>query len=64
MSPEMGAVIVGEASLFAIESEITKVVPNISQRALGFFVIHVCGRRFGVQEPDALLSCAILTLRM
>lgn len=59
MSPEMGAVIVREASLFAIESEITKVVPSISQRALGFFVIHVCGRRFGVQEPDAsMLGCS------
>jgi hypothetical protein len=34
-------------------------VPSISQRALGFFVIHLGGRIFGVKEPDAsMLACS------
>ncbi|MBY5900189.1 hypothetical protein HFO88_07555 [Rhizobium leguminosarum] len=45
--------IVGDRTAFAIESEITKAFPSISQRALGSFVLHIRGRTFGVQEPDA-----------
>ena len=41
-------VIVGDSGIFAIESEITKAIPNISQRALGFF--YHGGRTFGVKE--------------
>ena len=51
--------IVGERSLFAIESEITRAVPNLSQRALGFFVIHISGRTFGIKQPDAsMMGCS------
>ena len=51
--------IVGERGLFAIESEITRAVPNLSQRALGFFVIHVGGQTFGIKQPDAsMMGCS------
>jgi hypothetical protein len=48
-------VIVGSSSVFAIESEITEAVPNIGQLALGFFVIHISGKVFGVKERDATM---------
>ncbi|MVA80924.1 hypothetical protein GOZ89_15975 [Agrobacterium vitis] len=51
--------IVGDCRVFAIESDITDAVENPSQLALGFFVIHVGGRIFGVRQPDAsLLGCS------
>jgi hypothetical protein len=57
---ERGAgMIVGDPSVFAIESGITEAYERLSFRALGFFVIHVGGRRYGVYEPDAtMLACA------
>ena len=45
----------GNASVLAIESGITQAYERSSFRALGFFVIHVGGRRYGVYEPDATL---------
>lgn len=51
--------IVGDSNVFAVESEITKAVPALSQRALGFFVIHVGGRTFGVKDTCAsMLGCS------
>lgn len=51
--------IVGDPSIFAIESEITEAYDSISQVALGYFVIHVLGKRYGVCAPDAtLLACS------
>jgi hypothetical protein len=45
--------IVGDPAVFAIESEITYAYDRLSQRALGFFVIHIAGRCYGVKEWDA-----------
>jgi hypothetical protein len=51
--------LIGDPSMLAIESEITLAVEQLGQRGLGFFVIHVGGRRYGVHEPDAtMLACS------
>lgn len=51
--------IVGNPSTFAIESGITFAYERLSFRALGFFVIHVGGLRYGVYKPDAsMLACS------
>jgi hypothetical protein len=47
--------IVGDTNTFAIESEITLAYERLGQLALGFFVIHVMGRCYGVREPDATM---------
>ncbi|MQB45832.1 Imm42 family immunity protein [Rhizobium sp. ICMP 5592] len=47
--------VVGNPKEFAIEAGITEVYPRLSLRALGFFVIHIKGRIYGVREPDATL---------
>jgi hypothetical protein len=53
--------IVGNPDVFAIESEIAKAYERLSFLALGFFVIHVKGRPYGVKEPDAtLLACSFV----
>src|SRR5258708_1524229 len=53
-----------ETSLFAIESVITQAYERLSQRALGFFVVHVGDRRFGVCESDAtMLGCSFDTVQ-
>ncbi len=52
--------IIGDPSTFAIESGITRAYERLSFRALGFFVIHIRGRCFGVRAPDAsLLACSL-----
>lgn len=56
----MSALIVGNTLNFAIESCITQVYENLSQRALGYFVIHVGGHSYGVRAPEAtLLACSL-----
>lgn len=51
--------IVGDPSILGIESRITRAYERLSFRALGFFVIHVGGRRYGVYKPDAtMLACS------
>jgi len=51
--------IVGDCSVFAIESRIADVVESPSQLALGSFLIHIGGRAFGVRKPDAsMLGCS------
>ena len=47
--------IVGNSSIFAIESEITQGYERVSLRALGFFVIHISGHRYGVHRSDATM---------
>ncbi len=44
---------IGDPLKFAIESEITQPLERSSQKALGFFVIDVMGRSYGVREPNA-----------
>jgi hypothetical protein len=51
--------IVGDPKVFAIESQITRAYERLSLLALGFFAIHVGGRRYGVCEPEAtMLACS------
>lgn len=45
--------IIGDTGAFAIESGITKAHANLGLRALGFFVIHVGGNRYGLYESNA-----------
>ena len=45
--------IVGDPSIFAIESSFTCAYERLSFRALGYFVIHVGSHRYGVCKPDA-----------
>jgi hypothetical protein len=44
--------IAGQPSLFAIESEITQAFERPSQRGLGFFVIHLMSRCYGIKSPS------------
>ncbi len=46
---------IGNPGIFAIESEITRAYESPGLRALGFFVLHIGGRRYGVHEPDATM---------
>lgn len=49
----------GDKSRFAIEAGMSKVYERLSFLALGYFVIFVNGRRYGVFEPDAsMLACS------
>jgi len=51
--------LVGDSKLFAIESGTTKAYERLSFRALGYFVIHIAGLRYGVLAPDAtMLACS------
>jgi len=51
--------LIGDQSIFAIESGITHAYERLSLRALGFFVIHIEGRCYGVCSPDAtMLACS------
>jgi hypothetical protein len=51
--------IIGNASVFSIESGITRAYERLSFRALGFFVIHVGGRCYGKRAPDStMLACS------
>jgi hypothetical protein len=50
---------VGDPSLFAIESEITRACERLSWRGLGFFVIHVAGQSYGIKSPgQSMLACS------
>ncbi|EEF57969.1 immunity 42 family protein [Pedosphaera parvula] len=52
--------LIGDKSTFAIESVITQAYERLSFRALGCFVIHIGGRRYGVYKPDAsMLACSL-----
>jgi hypothetical protein len=45
----------GDPRVFAIESEIAEVSERLSQMAVGFFVIYVMSRSYGVRERDATM---------
>ncbi len=52
--------IVGNPSTFSIESSITRAYETLGCRALGFFVLHLGGQRYGVHAPDAsMLACSL-----
>jgi hypothetical protein len=46
---------IGNPAIFAIESEISRAYERLGFRALGFFVLHVGGHRYGVYEPQATM---------
>ena len=51
--------LIGDPSEFAIESCISIAYEELGARALGYFVIHIGGRCYGVREPDASwLACS------
>ena len=51
--------IVGDPGTFAIESVITEAYEYPGLMALGYFVIHIGGRSFGLKELDAtMLACS------
>ncbi len=55
--------LVGDTSEFAIESCISIAYEELGARALGYFVIHIGGRCYGVREPDASwLACSFGTV--
>ncbi|HLJ86508.1 MAG TPA: Imm42 family immunity protein [Candidatus Angelobacter sp.] len=50
---------IGDPSIIAIESNITQAYEHLSFRALGYFVIHAGGRRYGTCSPDStMLACS------
>jgi Immunity protein 42 len=56
--------IVGNPSIFAIESMISKPYEQLYQRGLGYFVVHVGGRVYGNRSEDAtLLACSLDGIR-
>lgn len=51
---------VGDTSIFAIESEITRAFEKPSWRGLGFFVVHVAGQSYGIKSPgQSMLACSV-----
>lgn len=56
--------IVGDPDVFALESGISVAYPDLAQRGLGFFLIHVGGFCFGVRAPEAtMLACSFDEVR-
>lgn len=56
--------ITGDPAIFAIESSITKAYERMGFRALGYFLIHVSNRVYGVRKPDAtMLACSFDEVR-
>jgi Immunity protein 42 len=51
---------IGNPNIFAVESQITQISEWRSQMALGFFVLHISGRAYGVKQPDATMLGALL----
>jgi len=47
--------IIGDRSMFAIESSITQAYSRLSARALGYFVVYVSSKRYGVRSNNATL---------
>ncbi len=51
--------LIGDPSVFAIESGVSRHLVSRSQMAVGYFLIHVGGIEFGVREQEAsLLACS------
>jgi hypothetical protein len=52
--------VAGTPNTFAIESGITRAYERLGFRALGFFVLHLGGQRYGVHASDAsMLACSL-----
>ena len=51
--------IIGDPSNVAIESCLTRRLELPSQRGVGYFLIHVSGKSYGVKSPEAtVLACS------
>ncbi len=51
--------IVGDPSVFAIESGMTRAYERLSLLGLGFFAIHIGGRSYGQRAPEStMLACS------
>jgi Immunity protein 42 len=48
-------ILIGDKSVFAIESDITCAYESKHFKALGFFVVHVAGLCYGVHSPEAAM---------
>ena len=60
----MNSIFVGNSSVLAIETGITQAYAQLGQRALGFFVVHVAGKSYGIRSPEAtLLACSFDAVR-
>jgi hypothetical protein len=56
--------LIGDPSIFAIESDVTKAYERLSFRALGFFLIHIGGFCYGVRSSEAtMLANSFETVR-
>jgi len=54
----------GNPKVFAIESAIAKAYESKSNYALGYFVVHIDGKAYGVRSPEAsLLACSVCEVR-
>lgn len=52
--------IIGDASIFAIDSSVTAVYSVSDMKVLGSFCFHVAGKSYGVQHPQAtMLACSV-----
>ena len=61
---KMTSIVVGNQSVFAIESSITEANEELGQRALGYFTIYLNGIQYGVRSPDAtMLACSLDAVR-
>ena len=59
----MNAVLVGDSTTLAVGASITRA-RRLSQRALGFLVLHVGGKSYGVRSPEVtLLACSFDAVR-
>ena len=56
---DMNILITGDPSVFAIESGMTKAYERLGFLALGYFMIHIGGKCYGVKEPDATLLAIV-----
>jgi hypothetical protein len=60
----MNDLLVGNPSVLAIESSITVPYEEPGQRALGFLILHVGGKSYGIRSPQAtLLACSFDEVR-
>jgi hypothetical protein len=51
--------LVGDPGVVALESSIQVALPRRGQIGIGYFLIHVAGREYGVRSPEAtLLACS------
>lgn len=60
----MSELLIGNQSVFAIESCISQAYKRLSFISLGFFIIYVNGMKYGVREKHAtLLACSLNSVR-